>query len=137
MEKKKTKRDYSKYKGLDISVNLPIRKEELEVDYLDKLNESELAWLDKFNRQEIIADEEEFEAGKLTKEEKAEKRNRNYIRNEDALGRSKVRKLLDGEVKVPESTDKQSANEVEDRLIQMIDIQNAVNAALKPVKKRI
>jgi hypothetical protein len=39
--KKKTKRDSTKYPGLDPKVNLKIRQELLDFDYLDKLSEEE------------------------------------------------------------------------------------------------
>lgn len=125
--KKKNKRNSSKFKGLDLQVNLKIRRDELEVDYLNKLSEKEKKWLSKFNEEYVNASlDREKPWRNLHKTKKLIKdcTDRNNYRNNDVLAKAKANNWLKTEEKIPEYLEQQrstNSNEVEDALIEMID----------------
>lgn len=91
----KKKRDRVKYRNLDKSVNLKIRHELIDYDYLDKLSDKELEWLDKFTGEWAgAALDTEHPRRNLHKNKKLRKDcyDRNNARNRDVLSRSNVRK---------------------------------------------
>lgn len=51
----KSKRSRTKYPGLVKEVNLKIRQEHIDQDYIHKLSESEKQWLNNFNEEYVSA----------------------------------------------------------------------------------
>lgn len=94
-QKTNKKRDRVKYRNLDKSVNLKIRHDLIDYDYLDKLDEKELAWLDKFTGEYVGASLDTENPRRNLHRNKALRKDcydRNNARNRDVLSRSNVRK---------------------------------------------
>lgn len=91
-KKKPTKRSRSKYPNLDPDLNLKIRRDLIEVDYLDKLNDDQKGWLDKFNNESINASFDKNNKKNLhkTKEQKKACYDANNARNRDILSRAQA-----------------------------------------------
>ena len=95
--KKKTKRDRSKYPGLDKSVNLKIRHELLDFDYLHLLSEKEKIWLSHFMREFASADFNH--PGKILNKSKKHRKSiydANNARNRDSFSVTKSNGMLKG-----------------------------------------
>ncbi len=109
-----------KYPALVKEMNLKIRQEELDQDYISKLNDAEKAWLNQFNKEYVCSDfRTEDKDGKkikrihpkkfITKKVKStgkkkkvdvykkECGDRNNSRNRDSLGITKINNMLKGE----------------------------------------
>lgn len=130
-----TKRSKAKYAGLDKSVNLKIRHELIDFDYLDKLTHKEKLWLSNFMREYAAADF--THAGKKLHKTKKSKKlvyDANNARNRDSFSVTKSNGLLKGFKNFPNSGDEiltgmsgsksTVPNEVEDVLITAIDYFN-------------
>lgn len=87
-----TKRSKSKFPNLDPDLNLKIRRDLIEVDYLDKLNDEQKGWLDKFNNESINASFDKNPKKNLhkTKEQKKACYDANNARNRDILSRAQA-----------------------------------------------
>jgi hypothetical protein len=98
-KQKKTRRSKTKYAALDPKVNLKIRTELLDYDYLSQLNEEELEWLNKFTEEYVHASLNTKNPRKnlhRTKKMRIDCYNRNNSRNRDVLTRNKMLNKLDG-----------------------------------------
>lgn len=90
-----TRRSNSKYAGLDKSLNLKIRHELLDFDYLHLLSDEEKRWLSDFTREWASADFNH--AGKkINRTKKSRKRiyDANNARNRDAFAITKSNGML-------------------------------------------
>jgi len=98
--KKKTKRSSTKYPALNKSLNLKIRSELIDFDYVDKLSEEEKAWLNKFSEEYTNASFKKNKDGSFSRKNlhKGSLRNdcynRNNWRNNDVYGVSKANDML-------------------------------------------
>ena len=146
--KKKSKRTQSKWPALNPQVNLKIRREELEIDYLDKLSNSEKDWLNRFSEEDINTNfdhpgdriyPKEYitkirkNDGKTIRLDKHKNRaeTRNNKRNCDALARGTGGRLkLEHERNAIFSIEQnRSTNygEIEDAIIERIDLQREID----------
>jgi len=84
MPEKKNNRNRTRYPGLDPSLNLKTRQEEIEdlYDYADKLNDEEKAWLNAFSNEEICANFN-HKGPKLNDQSNPSVRSRIYNRNNE------------------------------------------------------
>lgn len=91
-EKPRTKRSKTKYPNLDPKLNLKIRQELFDCDYLDKLNDKEKAFLDKFNNESINASFNKNPRKNLHKSKEQRKAcyDANNARNRDILSRAQA-----------------------------------------------
>ena len=69
-KKKQTRRSREKYPALKRELNLKSRSEEIDFDYLHKLNDEEKEWLNKFSSEWINASFEKEEPKKKGKRRK-------------------------------------------------------------------
>lgn len=85
------RRSKVKTPGLKKQYNLKSRQEFLDMDYIDKLNDSEKEWLNKFIEEEVNADFR-HKGKKLnrTKKERQKIYNNNNARNRDIYTREKA-----------------------------------------------
>jgi len=95
---KRKKRDMHPYPALRKELNLKTRQDEIEVDYLHKLNKEEAEWLNKFNEEYVNAslDRENLNNNihdTIPLKQQCDKRNNQ--RKECAYTRSKASKRLD------------------------------------------
>ena len=133
LPKKKTKRKNTRWPALNPQVNLKIRKDELEIDYLDKLSDKEKDWLNKFNEEYVNGSFEKKKKNRLHKTKKAELEcyKRNNDRNNDVLAKGKVKGVLLEEKKVFNQLEVRSLStnnhDVENSLIEKIDLDAELN----------
>jgi hypothetical protein len=87
----------TKYPGLDKSVNLKIRHELIDFDYLHKLSEKDKLWLSTFMREYVSADFRHL-GKKLNKGKKVVKAiyDANNARNRDSFSVTKSNGMLKG-----------------------------------------
>lgn len=88
-----TKRSKSKYPNLDPKLNIKIRQDLFECDYLDQLSDKEKAWLDQFNGEYINASFNSKNPKKnlhKTKDQRKACYDANNARNRDVLSRAKA-----------------------------------------------
>jgi hypothetical protein len=97
----KTKRQKAKYPGLKKNLNVKVRQELIDHDYIDKLNDEEKAWLSKFNEEYVSASFKKTKGGKFspknlhkTKKLRKDCYDRNNWRNNDVLGVTKANGML-------------------------------------------
>lgn len=94
---KKTRRDQIKYPAFDGSYAPKIRRELLDIDYVDQLSEDEKEWLNEFLEEYVGADLD-FRNLKnnlhRTKRLKKDCTDRNNARNRDMFGFAKANGLL-------------------------------------------
>jgi hypothetical protein len=123
-------------------MNLKIRQEEIEVDYLDKLNDKEKAWLNQFNKEFVLASFKKEDkkdrlhpvvyvtkkvktTGKKKKIDvyKKDCEDRNNSRNRDSYGITKINNMLKGEKGLIAVENNRSTNlhETENTLIEYLD----------------
>lgn len=122
-------------------VNLKVRQEIIDIDYLNKLSPDEKAWLNQFNKEFVNADFSDDEnrlhpreyvakvvksSGRRRKVDvyKKECEHMNNARNRDAHAVTKVNNMLKGETSFPaaeNSNRSTSVNETEDVLIDLLD----------------
>lgn len=135
------KRKRSKYPGLDKQVNLKIRAELIDHDYLHKLNDKELEWLSNFNEEYISGNfahggkrvhkkktrtKTYKSSGRKVKVDiaKNDAETRNNKRNADIYSREVSKGLLKGEGPMKGRETKHvvtNKNEQEDAIIEMLD----------------
>lgn len=116
------KRDTEKYPALKKNLNLKSRQDEIEVDYLHKLNDKEKEWLNKFNEEYVNAtlDREDFNNNiHNTLELKQDCDHRNYKRRDDLYVRQKAREHL--AYLDDDSSKKFKIDNYEDKLITKIE----------------
>ncbi len=130
---KKVPRSKLKYPTFEVKRAVVNRREELDVDYLDKLNDAEKAFLNQFQEEWVCAnfgkkDNPEDKAKLLDKSEAYRKKcyNRNNSRNRDLLINAKVRGLIsrvesDAHLAHFLDTDETNYNHTEDNLIAILD----------------
>jgi len=121
---KQKKRDMYPYPALKKELNLKIRQDEIEIDYLNKLTKEEAEWLNKFNEEYVNAslDREELNNNiHNTKELKQDCDRRNHSRRKCAYTVSKSKSRLN--YIEDKKVDLVIAN-YEDRLIKKIDRKN-------------
>lgn len=117
------KRDRDPYKNLNPALNLKSRREEIYIDYIDKLNDEEKKWLDQFNAEYVNTsmDRKHLKNNIVarTKKEKKAIDNRNYLRKKDVYTQEKAAGTLRflGEYKGPGGI----IENYEDNLINMLD----------------
>lgn len=141
-----TKRKRTKFAGLDKSVNLKIRHELLDFDYLNKLNDKEKEFLSNFMREWASADFN-HPGKRINKSKKSVKAiyDANNARNRDAFAVTKSNGMLKGmsgaDLGKEDNNRRNSAsknpgmsgskstvmNEVEDTLITVLDYLNEEN----------
>ena len=136
-----TRRQKSKFPGIDKSVTLRVRQELLDQDYIHLLSEDEKTWLSNFMREYASADFN-HPGKKLHKTKKRIKSvyDSNNARNRDAFAVTKSNGMLknmagtqlgkeDINVKNPGMAGSKSTvpNEVEDTLITVLDFINENN----------
>ncbi len=123
-------------------MNLKIRQEEIQIDYLNKLNDKEKAWLNQFNKEFVLASfkkEDKKErlhpvvyvtkkvktTGKKKKVDvyKKDCEDRNNSRNRDSYGITKINNMLKGEKGLIAVENNRSTNlhETENTLIEYLD----------------
>lgn len=140
-KKKKTKRSETKYPGLVKEMNLKIRQELIDQDYINKLSEDEKKWLNQFNKEYITADFRDKKnrlhpkkyTSKTLKSNGQKKKidiykkdceDKNNSRNRDAYSITKVNNMLKGDEAFPAiDIDNRSTNyhDTEDALIDYLD----------------
>lgn len=125
MKKKPTKRSKVKYPGLDKTVNLKIRQELFDQDYIDKLSDKEKQWLSNFN-EEYISSNFNHPGRKLHKSKKSKRDcyNRNNARNRDIYSIAKTNDMLKDDKSTQAIIEDQSVVNPEDTenfLVDMID----------------
>lgn len=117
--RRKNLRSRKKFPGLEKGMNLKIRWDELDNDYLEKLSDKEKEWLNNFNEEYVGANFRH--PGKVLHKTKKGKRNcysRNNSRNRCIYGLAKARNEVIDSAKDLE--EKPSEN-YEDALIEYID----------------
>ncbi len=130
---KKVPRNKLKYATFEVKRAVVNRREELEVDYLDKLNDEEKAFLNQFQEEWVCANfgkvgdpEDSKKLLDKTDEHRKNCYNRNNRRNKDILINAKVRGLIsrvesDSHLSNFLDTDKTNYNHTEDNLIAILD----------------
>lgn len=124
---KNNKRSRTKYPGLDSTVNLKIRRDLFDQDYIDKLSDKEKQWLSNFMREYVAADFN-HPGAKLNKSKKSKKAiyDANNARNRDSYGVTKINGMLKDEKEINNSNNKSTnLGETEDVLIGYIDYKNS------------
>lgn len=124
---KKVPRNKLKYPTFEVKRAVVNRREELEIDYIDKLSEKEKAWLNQFQEEYVCANFQNKE--KLldkTDEYRKERYNANNRRNRDILINAKVRGLInrvesDAHLAHFLDTDNTNYNHTEENLIDYLD----------------
>lgn len=121
--KKGTRQQKRKAIGLDQGAHRPIRRELVDYDYTDKLNDEQKDWLHRFTEEEVAANLQ-HRGEKFNKTEKEKKRiwKKNNDRNNDHYAKARaVGKLHPLQEWNEESYSKNS----EDSLIELIDLKNS------------
>lgn len=130
-----------KYPALVKEMNLKIRQESLDQDYINKLSEEEKAWLNQFNKEFVLADfrdkkdrlhPKEYITKKVKTTGKKKKvdiykkdcEDRNNSRNRDAYSITKINNMLKGEdlfVYADHNNRSTNPNDTENVLIDYLD----------------
>lgn len=120
--KPRNRRERSKYPALDPALNLKIRNEEIDYDYVDKLSEKDKSWLNSFTEEYINANLK-HKGKKLHKSKKDRKicYDKNNHRNSDILSRGKVRDGINYFEDMRNGNDLSSNENEEDNVISKID----------------
>jgi hypothetical protein len=146
-KQRKSRRSNSKYPGLDKKLNLKIRQEIYDQDYINKLSDDEKRWLSSFNEEYINAnfnhDGERIHPKKFkTKTVKATGKrrkvdifkkdceDRNNSRNRDSYSITKIHDMLKDESEIATELEMQRSTnhgDVEDNIIEMLDLSKKVN----------
>lgn len=121
--KKKTARKNKKYPALDPKYTTKVRREYLDMDYLDKLSEKEKEWLNKFTEEHLNASFQNSSKDlNRSKTSKKKVYNENNARNRCLYGIAKASNRLD-EVTYWDHEDKVESTNPEDAIIDYIDSQ--------------
>ncbi len=124
---KKVPRSKLKYPSFDVKRAVVNRREELEVDYLDKLSEAEKDWLNRFQEETVMANfQHPGELLDKSDEYRKECYGNNNRRNRDTLVNAKVRGLItrvDSDAHLAHflDTDQTNYNHAEDHVIEYLD----------------
>lgn len=130
MKLKPNRRNRNKYPGLVKELNLKIRQELIDQDYIDKLSETEKEWLNRFNNEYVSASvypKKTKDKQKLlhnTKKLKKDCTDRNNWRNNDVYGIKKISNMLKEEkeyISLVEDNSNLTADEIENLMVEMID----------------
>lgn len=89
------KRSKEKYATFNVARQVANRREQLEVDYLDKLSDKEKEWLNQFQEEEVITNFSKPPKFNKKKEEQRLLYRKNNARNRDLYGKAKVTNTLD------------------------------------------
>lgn len=116
---KKVARNKLKYPTFHVARAVSNRKEELECDYIDKLNESEKDWLNRFNEETVCANfQHRGELLDKSDEYRKECFNHNNRRNRDILRSAETVGLIN---RIQKESDLKIEN-IEDVWIEIIDL---------------
>lgn len=117
-----------KYRGLEKKLNLKIRQELIDQDYIKKLSKEEKEWLNKFNLEYVAADFRHEEPLHKTKKLKKKCEDSNNARNRDSYSVTKSNNMLKGMNKktspILDSNRSTNLREVEETLIKIIDLKD-------------
>ncbi len=134
---KKVPRNKLKYPTFEVKRAVVNRREELEVDYINKLSEKEKAWLNQFQEEYVCANFQNKDK-LLDKSDKyrKERYNSNNRRNRDILINAKVRGLIsrvESEAHLSHflDNDKTNYNHAEEHVVDYIDEKNKQKAEEK------
>lgn len=127
---KKVPRNKLKYPTFEVKRAVVNRREELEVDYLDKLNDEEKAFLNQFQEEWVCANFQNKD--KLLDQSdtyRKERYNANNRRNRDLLINAKVRGQItrvesDAHLQHYLDVNETNTNETENALVDYIDEKN-------------
>lgn len=129
-KKKRSLRSKSKHPGLKKSLNLKVRQELIDYDYIDKLTDEEKDWLNRFSEEYNGAKFKKTKTGKFSSKNlhKGEMRkdcyNRNNWRNNDVYSVEKAKNMLKDNKTMVSHLEEESfktPSEIEDVLIEEID----------------
>lgn len=134
-KKKSNARLRTKYPGLKPGLNLKTRADQLEIDYLDKLNDKEKAWLNAFNEEEVNA-KFDHTGKKLNKTKTAKRKiySANNARNRCVFTRAKATHTLDSWGDAGGMISNQAGGDLIELAEKVEDFQNALNSANKRKK---
>jgi len=120
--KKKTSRKNKKFAALDPIYTPKVRKEYLDMDYIDKLSEKEKTWLNKFMEESLNASFEKDNRKNIIKSKVERKKiyNENNARNRCMYSIAKSARRLD-EYIYEDQEEKNESLSPEDALIEYID----------------
>ncbi len=89
------KRSKERYPSFNTARQVANRREQLEFDYLDKLNPEERAWLNQFQEEEVITNFSKPPKFNKKQDEQRLLYRKNNARNRDVYGKAKVTHTLD------------------------------------------
>lgn len=115
---KKNKRSKTAFPGLNRNVNLKIRWDELDQDYIDKLSDKEKEFLSKFNQEYVNADFRHEKPLMKSKKARRQSYSRNNARNRCIFSLAKAKNSLD---EIDYNAMEKSSGDVESALIDYID----------------
>ena len=128
---KKNRRNSSKFPALDKKLNLKVRQELIDYDYIDSLSEEEKAWLNKFTEEYVNGSFKKTANGNYSsknihrkKSQRKDCYDRNNWRNNDVIAIKKSTDMLkDTEALVASLEDKsvKTASYIEDCVIDALD----------------
>ncbi len=133
MKKKgKNRRSQHPYPNLEPKLNLKVRQELVDYDYIDKLSPEEKEWLNKFTGEYIGASFKKTEGGNYSstnlhtgKKGRKDCYDRNNWRNNDVYSISKSSDMLKDETKLIDHLETisnvRSGGMVEDQIITLLD----------------
>lgn len=131
MKKKKTKRSEAEYPGIDKHLNLKIRQDSYDQDYIDQLTDKEKAWLSKFNEEYVSAS---FKKGKkhLHRTNKLKKSvyDANNARNRCDYSLAKAKKKLADSKEINsgiEANRNSTINDTENTIIELLDLKDRIS----------
>ncbi len=135
---KKTRRDQIKYPAFDLAYSPKIRRELIDMDYLDQLSGEEKEWVHKFIEEYVGADLDYKNLKKNlhnTKKLKKDCTDRNNARNRDMLGFAKANGLTVSDDQLYDHNLNMSNPDLaEDAMIAYIDNKNILETIPDPVK---
>lgn len=125
-KKKKTRRSQSKYPALDPKFMPKVRREYLDIDYLDQLSDEEKEWLNKFMDESLNASFKNDGRDKIQdKDSKRKVYSENNARNRDLYSIAKASGLvsdaIDDNRPHPQNSHSDKYNLTEDAMIAELD----------------
>lgn len=130
MKKKKTPRDKVKYPALNPQYSPKVRKEFIDMDYIDQLSDQEKEWLNKFVNEYVGAslDYKNLENNlHNTKKLKKDCTDRNNARNRCMYGIAKANGLVGDDGRKENDVTVYNHNEIEDAMIDYLDSRMSEN----------